>query len=195
MDRALTRKGLATRQRIVSGAAALVQAHGVVGTSLDDVCAAASASKSQLFHYFPDGRAQLLLAVAQHEADRVLADQQPALSHLTSWEAWQTWRDLVVERYRRQGQSCALAVLTSQLGPGSAETQQVVVGLLERWQDSIAQGVRAMQATGDIPPDLDADHCAAALLAGLQGGVVIMLATGNISHLEIALDRGIDALR
>jgi AcrR family transcriptional regulator len=195
MDRTLTRKGLATRQRIVSGAAALVRAHGVAGTSLDDVCVATNASKSQLFHYFPDGRAQLLLAVAQHEADRVLADQQPALGHLTSWDAWQTWRDLVVERYRRQGQSCPLAVLTSQLGPGSAETQQVVVGLMERWQGSIVRGIRAMQASGDIRPEIDAGRCAAALLAGLQGGVVIMLATGNISHLEIALDQGIDALR
>jgi hypothetical protein len=100
-----------------------------------------------------------------------------------------------VERYRRQGQSCPLAVLTSQLGPGSAETQQVVVGLMERWQGSIARGIRAMQASGDIRPEVASDRCAAALLAGLQGGVVIMLATGNISHLEIALDQGIDALR
>jgi hypothetical protein len=39
------------------------------------------------------------------------------------------------------------------------------------------------------------DRAAAALLAGIQGGVVIMLATGGISHLEVALDQGIAALR
>jgi hypothetical protein len=33
------------------------------------------------------------------------------------------------------------------------------------------------------------------LLAGLQGGVLIMLATGEIAHLEVALDEGIGALR
>lgn len=35
----------------------------------------------------------------------------------------------------------------------------------------------------------------AALLAGIQGGVGIMLATGDLTHLEAALDAGIDALR
>jgi AcrR family transcriptional regulator len=195
MAATLTRKGLATRQRIVAGAAELFRARGVTGTSLDDVCDATSTSKSQLFHYFPDGRTQLIAAVAQHEADRVLDDQQPALDQLTSWAAWQAWRDLVVERYRAQGQSCPLAVLTSQLGPGSAEHRDVVVGLLRRWQQKIADGIRNMQAAGEIETSVDADQRAAALLAGLQGGVVIMLATGEIWHLEVALDQGIGALR
>jgi AcrR family transcriptional regulator len=195
MGATLTRKGLATRQRIVAGAAELFRARGVAGTSLDDVCEATSTSKSQLFHYFPDGRTQLLAAVAQHEADRVLEDQQPALDQLTSWPAWQAWRDRVVGRYRAQGQSCPLAVLTSQLGPGSPEHQEVVVGLFRRWQQKIADGIRSMQASGQIAPSVDADRRAAALLAGLQGGVLIMLATGEISHLEVALDEGIGALR
>ncbi|MFC7624159.1 hypothetical protein [Microlunatus sp. GCM10028923] len=42
-------------------------------------------SKGQLFHYFPGGKEELLLAVARHEADRVLDDQQPHLGDLTSW--------------------------------------------------------------------------------------------------------------
>src|ERR1700733_5850320 len=195
MGATLTRKGLATRQRIVAGAAELFRARGVAGTSLDDVCEATSTSKSQLFHYFPDGRIQLLAAVAQLEADRVLEDQQPALDQLTSWPAWQSWRDRVVGRYRAQGQSCPLAVLTSQLGPGSPEHREVVVGLFRRWQQKIADGIRSMQASGQISPALDADRRASALLAGLQGGVLIMLATGEISHLEVALDEGIGALR
>ena len=35
----------------------------------------------------------------------------------------------------------------------------------------------------------------AALLAGIQGGVSVMLNTGDLSYLEAALDVGIDALR
>ena len=194
MGATLTRKGLATRQRIVAGAAELFRERGVAGTSLDDVCEATSTSKSQLFHYFPEGRTQLLAAVAQHEADRVLDDQQPALDQLTSWAAWQAWRDRVVERYRAQGQACPLAVLTSQLGPGSPEHREVVGGLLRRWQGKIADGIRIMQAGGEIGSSVDADRHAAALLAGIQGGVVIMLATGEMTHLEVALDQGIEGL-
>ena len=46
MGATLTRKGLATRQRIVAGAAELFRARGVAGTSLDDVCEATSTSKN-----------------------------------------------------------------------------------------------------------------------------------------------------
>jgi AcrR family transcriptional regulator len=57
----------------------------VAAVTLDDICHRTHTSKSQLFHYFPAGKDQLLLAVAQHEADRVLSDQEPYLSNLGSW--------------------------------------------------------------------------------------------------------------
>ena len=49
-----TEQGRATRQRIVVAAAALIGERGVAGTSLDDIRAATSSSKSQLYHYFGD---------------------------------------------------------------------------------------------------------------------------------------------
>src|ERR1700742_1251739 len=87
----LTAKGAATRLRIIEGAAEVIRRDGVESVTLDDIRQHTSTSKSQLFHYFPDGRRQLLLAVARHEAARVLADQQPHLSALTSWDSWQKW--------------------------------------------------------------------------------------------------------
>src|ERR1700753_384391 len=55
----------------------------------DTTRAATTTSKSQLFHYFPDGKSDLLLAVARYEAQQVLDDQQPMLGDLTSWPKWQ----------------------------------------------------------------------------------------------------------
>jgi AcrR family transcriptional regulator len=101
----LTPKGAATRGRIIEGASAEIRENGV-SVTLDDIRVRTGTSKSQLFHYFPDGREQLLLAVARYEADRVLADQQPQLGDLTSWASWRAWRDAVVARYREQGQQC-----------------------------------------------------------------------------------------
>ncbi|WP_432050367.1 TetR/AcrR family transcriptional regulator [Verrucosispora sp. NA02020] len=195
MPRALTRKGEQTRARIVAGAAAEVRERGVDEVRLDDVMGRTGTSKGQIFHYFPDGREELLLAVAQHEADQVLADQEPALSDLTTWPAWQEWRDLVVARYRAQGMSCPLSTLlgpTGRRGPGS---QAVVAGLMTRWQARITAGVRQMQATGQIAAGLDADRVGSALLASIQGGVLLMLSTGRIDHLEAALDFALDGLR
>ena len=191
----LTAKGAATRQRIIDGAAAEIRAHGVSATTLDDIRARTRTSKSQLFHYFPGGKEQLLLAVAQYEAEWVLSDQQPYLGALTSWAAWQRWRDVVVERYRLQGQHCPLAVLMSELGRTTPGAQAVTGALIRQWHSEIAAGVTHMQRKGQIPTRVDAERAAAALLAGIQGGVGILLATGDLSFLEAALDAGIDALR
>ena len=190
----LTPKGAATRQRIIEAAATEIREFGVTAT-LDDIRARARASKSQLFHYFPEGREQLLLAVARFEADLVLADQQPQLSELTSWAAWQAWRDTVLARYREQGQQCPLSALITQLGRVTPGAQAVVAELLGRWQAQIAAGIRHMQAAGEVSGELNAARSAAALLAGIQGGVVMMLSTGDLGPLTAALDLGIEHLR
>jgi len=64
MHKELTAKGEATRNRIVEGAAVVLREKGVSAATLDDVMARTQTSKSQLFHYFPAGKDELLLAVA-----------------------------------------------------------------------------------------------------------------------------------
>ncbi|MEU7188235.1 TetR family transcriptional regulator [Streptomyces sp. NPDC045369] len=191
----LTRKGAATRQRIVEGAASEMRRLGVFSLTLDDVMQRTATSKSQLFHYFPGGKDELLLAVARYEASGVLSDQQPELASLNSWIAWRSWRDKVVERYRRQGPNCPLNAVMGQLGPTTEGARAVVRELYARWQAELAAGIRSMQDQGEIDPALDAERGARALLAGIQGGVLIHLTTGSLEHLEAALDQGIEFLR
>ncbi|MFJ6082349.1 TetR/AcrR family transcriptional regulator [Streptomyces sp. NPDC092369] len=195
MRRELTAKGKATRSRIVEGAAAVLREKGVASATLDDVMARTRTSKSQLFHYFPAGKDELLVAVAQFEADQVLADQQPYLGCLDSWEAWGRWRDVVVERYEAQGDHCPLGSLFHQVGRSTPGMRVIVIELTRQWQESLARGIRALQARGLVPADVDVDMRAAALLAAIQGGVSILLSTGESTHLRAALDQGIADLR
>lgn len=191
----LTAKGQATRLRIIEGAAAEIRANGVETLTLNDVLARTHTSKSQLFHYFPGGKEDLLMAVAEQEAMLVLSDQQPFLGELTSWAAWQRWRDVVVERYRRQGQHCPLSLLMSEIGRTTPGAQAVTAALMRQWHSEIATGIREMQRQRKIAEQVEADVAARALLAGVQGGVSVLLATGELSYLEDALDVGIAALR
>jgi AcrR family transcriptional regulator len=191
---ALTAKGRATRQRIVEGAAAYLRSDDPAGVTLDDIRAITGTSKGQIFHYFPDGKEELFLAVARYEAGRVLDDQQPHLGALTSWPAWERWRDSVVARYRAQGRSCPLGALMSQVGstPGATEVVSTLVG---QWQAHIQQGIAEMQSAGLVRAGVDAGRTAAAFIAGIQGGVQVLRTTGSIEHLEAALDTLIDHLR
>nr|WP_323746727.1 SDR family NAD(P)-dependent oxidoreductase [Catenulispora pinisilvae] len=191
----LTAKGQATRGRVIEAAAEVLRKSGIEGVTLEDVMARSHTSKSQLFHYFPDGKDQLLLAVAQYEADQVLDVQQPYLGCLDSWEAWQQWRDVTVRHYEEQGERCPLGTLALYLGRSTPGARAVVIELMRRWQEYLAVGIRALRTAGHLPADLDVDERAAALLAAVQGGVMILQATGRADHLRAALDLAIGDLR
>jgi len=193
--RKLTAKGAATRRRIIEAASDECRFRGASLTTLDHIIDRTHTSKSQLFHYFPEGKEQLFLEVARYEAEQVIEDQQPFLGNLTSWEAWEQWRDAVVERYRRQGHKCPLAGLMVEVGRTSPAAQAITRELFTKWRTSIVTGIRAMQDSGDVTAAVDADRAGRALLAGIQGGVSMLMSTGDVSFLEAALDEGILALR
>jgi AcrR family transcriptional regulator len=188
----LTAKGAATRERIVLGAAELIRARGV-SVGLDDIRGATSTSKSQLFHYFPDGKADLLLAVAQHEAARVLGDQEPHLADLTTWDRWLAWRDRVIEIYDGQRAGCPLAALVSQLAtPGARE---IITELYSRWHGHLVTGVKALKAEGVTPAELDENRAATTILTAITGGAGLLQATDDMTYLETALTDAIASLR
>src|SRR6266852_1759691 len=98
----LTPKGVAMRAKIVAAAADLVLARGVGATSLDDIRAGTGTSKSQLFHYFPGGKAELVIAIASFQTERLLDAQRPHLEELDTWTSWEKWRAAVVAHYASQ---------------------------------------------------------------------------------------------
>ncbi|MFI9271223.1 TetR/AcrR family transcriptional regulator [Kitasatospora sp. NPDC052896] len=184
MNQGLTAKGRATRQRIVVAAARLIRERGAGETSLDDVRAATATSKSQLFHYFPGGRSDLLTAVAEHEAGQVLEFQQPHLGDLSTWESWQAWRQTVVDHYAELGPRCPLGSLTAELGKSSEQARAIVCTLFDEWEAALTRGVRALTRLDSAA----SAQCARGILTALQGGIVMLQATGRTDYLEAALD-------
>ncbi|GLY30726.1 TetR/AcrR family transcriptional regulator [Kineosporia sp. NBRC 101731] len=182
-----TVKGLATRARIVEAAAGEVRDNGANAVTLDDVCRRSGTGKGQLFHHFPGGREQLMLAVAELEAALVFDDQEPYLSQLTSAASWRAWCDLMITRYRDQGVNCPLAVLIADVGRYSPAAQDVAAQLVRRWQACLREGIVATQAVGEADPGVNADRVAAAFIAAIQGGVTVLISTGSSEHLEAGL--------
>jgi AcrR family transcriptional regulator len=195
MPRGITAKGLATKSRIVAGAAVVVRERGVAATGLEDIREATGTSGGQMTHYFPGGKAELLLDVARFEAEQILEEQRPLLDDLTSWRAWRAWADDVVERHEQQREHCGLSTLLSQLEPGDPAVRQVLLELFERWRAALELGIRAMQRDGEMDPGADPRESARALLASVQGGVVMLLATGSSDYLKSALDTCFARLR
>ncbi len=188
----LTRKGQATRARIVAAAAGLMFGRGVAGTSTEDVCVAAGVSSSQLYHYF-DAKQALVRAVIAHQTDAVLAAQQPLLSRLDSFPALRAWRDLIVDlqaRGRCEG-GCPIGSLAAELAETDPEARTDLMAGFARWEGAIRDGLAAMRARGELRADADPDGLALAMLAALQGGLLITQVRRDVTPVATALDAAI----
>ncbi|HSS09810.1 MAG TPA: TetR family transcriptional regulator, partial [Acidimicrobiales bacterium] len=170
----LTPKGVATRGRIVGAAADLVLARGVGGTSLDDICAGTATSKSQLFHYFPGGKGDLVSAIAAFQGDRVLQAQRPFLDHLDTWEAWEGWRAAVLAHYGSQAHwGCPIGALAGELAGNDPDRAAELAASMDRWRGYLETGVARMRSAGLLRPDSDPRALALSIFAALQGGLLL----------------------
>lgn len=185
--RRLTRKGQETRQRIVDAAASLIFVRGVAQTTIDDVREAAKVSSSQLYHYFDDKPA-LVRAVVDHQAD-VMVGVQGTFDFATL-EGLRAWRDWMVENQREIDGigGCPIGSLGSELAETDPEGRACVAEAFRRWETTVHDGLREMYARGRLTPDTDPDALALALLAALQGGLLLTQVQRNTRPLEAALD-------
>ncbi|MDT7558971.1 MAG: TetR/AcrR family transcriptional regulator, transcriptional repressor for nem operon [Pseudonocardiales bacterium] len=192
----LTPKGAATRARIVASGADLVLARGVGGTSLDDICTGTATSKSQLFHYFPGGKSELVGAIAAFQSERVLRAQQPFLGELDSWAAWQGWRDAVLAHYGSQRHwGCPIGALATELIGNDPERAADVARHMDHWRGYLCAGLSRMRDAGLLRADADPDTLALSVFAALHGGLLLTQTMRSLKPLEAALDGALTTLR
>ena len=185
----LTAKGQETRRRIVAAAAELMFANGVSDTTIEDVRARAGVSNSQIYHYFADKTA-LVRAVIEYQTDAVIEPQEDLFSRLDTMAGLREWRDLAVARQRalhcRGG--CPIGSLTSQLAENDEAARLQLAHSFARWSAGLRAGLAAMHANGTLRPEADPEALAVALLASLQGGLLMAQLNRDTGPLEVALD-------
>src|SRR4051794_35443785 len=101
------------RQRMIDSTAILLAKHGLSGTSFSDVLAASGAPRGSLYHHFPGGKDQLVLAAVGVAGDRAMnvldrLEGQPASDVAEAFLG--LWRSvLTVSDF---GAGCAIAAVT-----------------------------------------------------------------------------------
>ncbi len=187
-----TARGAATRARIVAAATDLVRAHGVANTTIDAVIEASQVSKSQIYHYFAD-KDDLVLAVIQRQAECVLSTHEELLRKLNSLAGLRRWRDAVVELTRKTNCAggCPLGSLASEL----AETPRTRTALAEnfaKWASYFETAFAKMRTRVGKKPGSDLKELSEAMLASVQGGLLLAQTMRSTRPLELALDMAID---
>ena len=192
-----TRKGHATRARIVDVAARLMFERGIAGTSIDEVRNTASVSGSQISHYFDDKRDLTRKVISARRDDVREFHSQPRLGALDSLEALQAWADANIADinavYRQGG--CVYGSLAGELVEADAEIHGDLAAGYDQWLDLFREGIAEMRRRGDLRPDADPRHLAVSLVAAHQGGALLTYITNDPEPLRAAVNAAVDYVR
>lgn len=193
-ERKLTRKGQATRDRIVEVATDLIGAHGVAGLNTEHVRERAGVSGSQLYHYFESKQA-LIKAVITRQADAPGGLAQ--IGPLDSFDALQAWADAAIARQsENDGRGeCDLGTLARELTVSDQDSRAEISHGFLRWQQILRDGLRTMQDRGELAPAADIDELSYALLAALQGGALLSETLGNTAAMRASLNAALTYVR
>lgn len=192
----VTEKGRETRERIVRAAVELVAERGVAGTSLDDVRLRASASKSQLYHYFTD-RNDLMRAVARTVSDDVVGGQADLFAELDTMQGMRVWADALVtlQELRHARGGCPIGSLGGQLAEHHDGARLELAYGLDRWEAGLRDGLERMATRGELVPGTDPGRLAQQTLVAVQGGLLLTQIRRDPEQLRTALDGALEAIR
>ncbi|WAC92305.1 TetR/AcrR family transcriptional regulator [Mycobacterium sp. Aquia_213] len=192
-----TRKGQATRARIIDVAARLMFERGVANTSIDEVRSTAGVGGSQMSHYFRDKRDLTREVIAARRDDVIEFHTQSRLGALDTIEALQAWADACVDDidtvYRLGG--CIYGSLAGELIEADDEVRDDLASGYDQWLDLFHTGLEAMRRRGDLRADADPRHLAVSLVIAHQGGAMLTHATGDAEPLRVAVNAAVDYVR
>ncbi|AEW06979.1 transcriptional regulator, TetR family (plasmid) [Sulfobacillus acidophilus DSM 10332] len=178
------------RQRIVEAATRLFARKGYAGTSTREIVEAAGTTKPSLYYYFGD-KEGLYTALVRDELDRLvhsfdLAEDLPLGTAL--------------ERFCRhyvtffQSDVSTIALTFRELfGLGEEAIQRMAQGYFDGLRQRVAQLIARGVTRGEVPPSVDPDYSALAILGILNIFLMRWILQGDAYDLSRVLTQ-IDAL-
>jgi TetR/AcrR family transcriptional repressor of nem operon len=190
-----TGRGRASRERIVERAAELFAERGVAATSLDDVLAAAGAGKSQLYHYF-SGRDELEAAAVGRRCTQVVAGLTQALGSVASLAGLEQALAGFVAAYEEMGlPGCPIGSLAAEVAERNEDARQQAATGFDAWERLFADALERMRDRGELRADASPAVLATALLASIEGGMVLSQTRKDPASLHIAAEAGLAQVR
>jgi AcrR family transcriptional regulator len=130
-----------SRQRMLEAAIELMRGYGLAGAGINDLVRASGAPKGSVYHFFPDGKAQIASEALELYAGRVEQFIEAALSGRRDPPARvRALFDAFAQRAKEGGfrRSCAIGTVSLDLGDELEPLQAQLAAAFERWAATIA---------------------------------------------------------
>ncbi len=191
----MTKRGRASRERIVERAAELFAARGIAATSLDEVLAAAKAGKGQFYHYFRS-RDELTAAAVGFRCTLVVAGLTEALGSVSSLRDLEQALAGFMTGFEQEGMpGCPIGTLSTEVAGRNEEARAQAAAGFDAWEKLLAHALDRMRQRGELRADADPAVLATGLLASIEGGMVLSQARKDMTSLRVAVEAGLAHVR
>lgn len=170
-----------TKQRMLDSAVALLRERGIAGVTLDAVLSRSQAPRGSVYHHFPGGRNELILAAAQQAGDYItaLVNETSAESDPpTMFDQFvRFWQQTLAETDYLAG--CPIAALGLSSHHDTPEAAELVRDIFTRWQTNVS-----VVLTANGIPHARAERLATVTVAALEGAIILCRAHRNNRPLD-----------
>lgn len=188
------------RQRLIAAARDVIHAQSYEAASVDELCAAAGVSKSSFYHFFSSKQDLVLVALESQWQRLQEAFLKPAFAdNLPPQEQILRFFELMLIGQQAQKQKsghmygCPLGNLTLEMSTLDEVLRERTAYYFQQWLNYFEQVLCKAKEQGIIPPTLDTALTAQALLAYLEG-VLLLAKSRNDPTLIQSLRIGVLAL-
>ena len=165
----ITRRGRASRERIVERAAELFAERGIAATTVDEVLAAAGAGKGQFYHYFR-GRDELAAAAVGFRCAQVVAGLTQALGGVSSLAGLEEALAGFIAGFEQAGlPGCPIGTLAAEVADRNEEARLQAAAGFDAWERLLADALERMRQRGELRADASPAVLATGLLASHRG--------------------------
>jgi AcrR family transcriptional regulator len=172
------------RERMVRSAALLIRERGAKATAISDVLKHSGAPRGSAYHYFPDGRTQLLCEAVDYAGEyiaRRIANGEHAIDVL----------DTLIESYREQllgsdyRAGCPIVAIAVEAGdpddPGRATPLiERSAAVFSRWTDLIT---RRLVSDGVEPSR--AEELSMLMTTAIEGAIIVARSSRDLKPLDL----------
>jgi AcrR family transcriptional regulator len=170
----LSKKGHATRERILRAAADLFHRQGVHLTSPNDILRESRTGKSQFYHYFKS-KEDLIHQVVQNFIAEIRSGRAPISYKIRSWDHLKTWFESQARLQEQYGMSrgCPYGTIASELTENDDLLRQDLTLLFELVGHELARFFLQEKASGRLEARVSEAELANFCLTSIQGTLLI----------------------
>ncbi len=177
------------RDRMIDGAIRLLAQHGLQATSFSEVLALTGAPRGSVYHYFPEGKDQLVAAAVDRAGARAihaLDEKQGVSAEELTATFLGIWREVLIRSHF--GAGCAVLAVTV-----AADSQALLdhaAQVFRAWRGQLTElfaqaGFSAKEAA----------RFAATLVAAGEGAVVLSRAEQSLEPFDLVADQLLELAR